>query len=324
MKRVKRTDLHRVGAIIPEDYDHVFSFNLSHSDSGWPVPSFGINCELDRRIWPSGRAGEGECINGEHDADGRCCVIGLRNHSARFAMHGAPGKCTVCGAAFVYGDVWVHKQSGEHIFIGHDCADKYRLLCDRTAWEREHDKLVRTAAILRVRAQHKEEREAFLAEHPGLADALSIDHPIISDIGARFREFRSLSEKQIALVLKLAAEKKNPPPEEAKVDAPEGRVMVRGVVVAKRVHESNFGDVLKMTVKVTTPKGIWLAWGTVPNSIAWIQPDKGECYRVEPGDEVEFSATLTRGREPHFALFKRPTKARIVTRKALQAQAGAA
>lgn len=50
----------------------------------------------------------------------------------------------------------------------------------------------------------------FLAEHPGLETALATDHYIVRDIAARFQQWGSLSEKQVALVLKLAGEATQP------------------------------------------------------------------------------------------------------------------
>src|ERR1041384_3258964 len=94
----KRTDPHRTGAIVPADYDYVLSYNLSTSEDGVRVPSFRVNCQLDRRVYDA----DGRIVrNGEHDADGRCCVVGL-NGIARvaWAPTGGTGKCSVCGAAY--------------------------------------------------------------------------------------------------------------------------------------------------------------------------------------------------------------------------------
>ena len=77
-----------------------------------------------------------------------------------------------------------------------------------------------------------------------------------------------------------------------------------GVIVSLKEHEGQWGVTTKMTVKVVTAEGVWLAWGTVPAGL--------ECER---GDEVQFDATLEAGRTPEFAFAKRPTKA-SVTKKA--------
>jgi hypothetical protein len=76
-------------------------------------------------------------------------------------------------------------------------------------------------------------------------------------------------------------------------------------VVSCKTYESDFGTSLKMTVKVTTSTGTWLCWGTVPSNL--------DGFNGGPlkGCKIEFTATLVKGREAHFALFKRPTKARV-------------
>jgi hypothetical protein len=258
----KRTDNHRVGAIIPEDYEQVLSYSLATTVDGWPVPSFGVNCELDRRerdvvAYPSA-----------HDADGQCCVVGLRSVAkARFAEHGGTGKCTVCGANFVYGEVWRHKASGEHVNVGHICGRKYGLLADRGDFDVRYDSLVRRTAAQRIAEQNAADFAAFCSERPGLADALAAEHPILKDMAYKLRTYKSLSDKQVAFALKLADEVRNPKPAERHVRAPTGKTVIRGRVVSVKNRDSIYGTVAKMTVKVETPDGTWLAWGTCPSAI---------------------------------------------------------
>ncbi len=44
-----RTDPHRPGAIIATDYEQVLYYSLATTQDGWPIPSIGVNCELDGR-----------------------------------------------------------------------------------------------------------------------------------------------------------------------------------------------------------------------------------------------------------------------------------
>jgi len=299
----KRTDPHRPGAIIPADYEYVFSFNCVTSMDGWPVPAFRINCELDNRTFDA----DGKILkNGEHAPDGRCCVIGLRMVAReKFAAHGGPGKCTVCGAHYVYGDCWRHTPTGEIVFLGHDCADKYSLLADRSEAELAAARAKDATAKAILAAQSKKERAEFLANHPGLAAALerASEHHILADLAAKFRQYRVLSDKQIALVQKLVHELDNPQVAEVNVPAPTGKVTFRGVVVSSKVQEGAWGNSLKITVKVTTPEGVWLAWGTEPTGIV---SELGRHTDRKKGYEVELTATLKAGRDPHFAIMSRP------------------
>lgn len=293
----KRTDIHRPGAIIPADYTYVFSFNLSTTSDGWPVPSFGINCELDRRVYNEKR----EIVkNGEHDANGRCCIIGLRN--AGFNIVGAPGKCGVCGVNFVYGDVWEHKD-GDMLIVGHICADKYALLVNRSAWELEHDRRVAASARVCQAAANEEKRAAFLAENPGLADAFERRerHYILGDLYHKFLKYCDLSPKQVALALKIVAELTAPKAEEKHVPAPVGgRVTFEGEVVSIKSQPGYaYGTTdIKMLVKVPTPEGCWVCWSTVPSAIM---------SDVQKGSRVRVTATLQAGKDAHFCFGKRPS-----------------
>lgn len=298
----KRTDIHRKGAIIPGAYRHVLSYNGATTQDGWPVPSYGINCELDRRQYDK----DGKLVkNGEHDPDGRCCVIGLLHVAkVKFAEHGSTGQCTACGAAFVYGEVWEHIETSEHIHVGHICGQKYGLMADRSEFELRAGRARQAAAVQLKKVMNAERRAAFLADHPGLEEALKAEHHIIRDIAARFVEWCSLSDKQVALVMKIARELATPKPEEQHVDAPIGRATFRGIVVSVRVEEGYYGSVTKMVVKVTEKGGTWLAWGTMPASLCW---DKDGRWQEVRGAEVEITATLTRSdRDAHFAFAKRP------------------
>lgn len=279
-----RTDIHRPSQIIPSEYEYVFSYALASTDNGFPVPSQNIRCEGDH-----------------HAEDGTCCVIGLRTVHPAQMVAVSPGRCTVCGTPHIYGDVWQHTPTGEYIAIGHVCAGKYSLLADRTDWELQITRARRNAAVQAERARKADQRTTFLAEHPGLEEALAYEHHITADIAARFTATAHLSEKQIALVLKLAREGKERAerPEEKHVPAPTGRTTFRGRVVSWKLHESDWGTVARITVKVETPDGVWLAWGTCPSAL----------YDTENGVRgalVEITATLTRGNDEHFAFMKRP------------------
>ena len=301
----QRTDIHRKGAIIPGNYDYVLSYDLPTTSGGWPIPGFGINCELDR----AERGLKGEIIRkGVHKADGKCCLVGLRTIAkVKWAEFGGTGRCTACGASYVYGEVWKHKETNEHIHVGHICAEKYGLLRDDSEFELAYKRHVQATAVYLQRKRNDEERERFLEAHPGLKEVLQVEHRIIQDIASRFVQYRSLSEKQIALVFKLADEVRNPKPsgpeepEEHKVPAPEGRQAFEGEIVSAKYQDGYYGEELKITVKVRTPEGVWLAWGTCPSAFRGVTGGRLK------GRKVCITGTLTRSdRDEHFAFFKRP------------------
>jgi hypothetical protein len=298
---MSRTDIHRESRLIPANYEHVFSYNLSSTYDNWPVPSYKVNCELDGRHKDPET---GEVVNGKHSPDLNCCIVGLNKKGVKWADHGTTGNCTACGAHFIYGDVWYHASTGEYIHTGHICADKMGMLADRSAYEMERNRLRRAAITALQKEKNAEEREAFLAEHPGLKEALEIDHYIIRDIKSRFVQWRNLSEKQIALVFKIADEANNPKPEEIKVPAKilDGRQVIEGEVVSVKGYDSPYGYTEKMLVKIKEPEGHWLTWGSVPSALS----------SIDKGSMIRFTAKLEQGDEEHFTRFSRPTKSEVI------------
>lgn len=313
----KRTDVHRAGAIVPADYDYVMSYSLPTAADGVMMPAYNVNCIRDKGYWPVDALGKRSStfVEGTHGDTGRCCLVGLGSIAkVDFADHGGTGSCSICGAHFVYGDVWVHKATKEHIHVGHTCSDKYSMLADRSAFELERGRAMAAAAVAIVREEKREAREAFLCAHDNLEADLQVEHRIIADIRERFVKTATLSEKQVALVRKLAHEVRNPKPAEVHVPAPQGRVTFEGTVVSMKVAESYYGDTLKLVVKMTTEQGTWLCYVTKPATWAFPEGWDTRNANVERGDVVELTATLKPGRDPHFAIGKRPTCARLVSR----------
>lgn len=303
-KRTKRTDVHRPGAIVPVHYEFVLHYSMPSSEGGFPVPGFGINCELDHA-----QMGEGGVRQlGAHHPDGGCCVVALRG---RFVATGGTGQCSVCSTHFVNGEVWQHVPTGEFIHIGCNCAHKYGLLADRSAHELALGRIKAAAGAALARQRNAEERTAFLAEHPGLEAALTRggEHPILADLEGKFQRDRALSVKQVALALKIAHELDHPRAEDVRVDAPTGKQTFEGRVISVKSQENAFGTTLRMTVKITTPAGSWLAWGTAPAGLLDATVNHAGALRGVKGSAgtlVRVTATLQPGRERGFALMKRP------------------
>lgn len=271
-----RTDIHRPGAIVPSNYSWIEVYDIGGSDPRYDPP---------------------------HGID-RVRKIEAETTAAKF---GAIGRCGVCGAAFRYGALWLHQPTGELVHMGRECAAKYALVAQSPEFD-AHLEAVKRNRKARIEAERRRiRREAYLeSAATEVAAALQMDHPILRDMLEKVGRY-DLSEKQIQFALKLAEQMRNPPPpkpEEKHVNAPEGRATFRGTVVGLKVHESFYGDVMKMTVKVADGDGVWLAWGTIPRGL-----------QVNRGDVVELKATLTRSDDKaHFAFFKRPTNATIVGR----------
>lgn len=232
------------------------------------------------------------------------------------------GKCDVCGANFKAGAMFYHLPTEEFITMGHDCASKYQIQAD---WsdidlQAERHRIAKKAAATAI--ANRERKECFLTANPELRELVTYVETIqtttfqgdgnvqnrvylFRDIVGKFHRNGTLSPAQIDLLKTLYAHFTAPPKvyEEIKTPAPIGRQTFQGKVISIKVVESDFGFVTKIVMKITTPEGIWTAWGTLPGNL-----DADEVL----GRMVQLTGTLTLGREPSFAFFKRPSKASII------------
>lgn len=304
-----RLDVHRPGAIIPAHYNCVTTYLLPSGGSGGPVP--GWNHDYARRILSEG-------------------VLGARFQHADGTPSGL-GKCDVCGAYFIEGAIFRHEPTKTLINMGHNCADKYEMMANWSEAELQAKRLKEAAARVIQAKLNAERRARYLEGKPAIAAAFQVGEAIwlqahnantempraagiLRDMHERLLRYQAMTPKQEELAMKLAEQLRNPPPkkeEEAKVPAPEGRLTFEGEIVGLKSQEYGWTTTLKMTVKVTTPEGIWLAWGTAPDGLGdKVKGEDGTEYvHAVPlrGRHVKVTGTLTRSdRDPAFAFFKRP------------------
>lgn len=153
------------------------------------------------------------------------------------------------------------------------------------------------------------EQEQFLSKHPGLKQALQQPHPTIQDIARRLERYGSLSDKQVAFVLRLAAQGTEVHVPVSLPANPEERVTFTGTLVSAK--HNNFGRAV-MTVRVPAEGGTWLAYGTCPQPFLDTVPcGKDGRFAMVRGAKVEVTARLKPGRDEYFALMQRPS-ARVV------------
>jgi hypothetical protein len=291
MAREKRTDIHRPGAIVPSAYGYLLSYDMG----GPNEPAWNLDA-----------------------------VRAMRAAHPEAPVFGACGKCGVCGASYRYGDLWKH-ENGDLLHIGHDCADKYEMLANRPEFNAQLEVLKRGRAARIAAEKNKRARANFDALYPGVSEAIEANvdaHPILRDLLFKLNRYHSLSHAQVGLAQKLvreAGERSRGRAErdgEAKVSAPisDERIKFQGTIVAKKNVDSMYGPQVKIGVKVTTPAGYWMAWGTCPSQL--LDTDGG----VAVGDQVELTAKLAPGNEAHFAFMNRP-HGRIVRKAEARASA---
>lgn len=252
----------------------------------------------------------------------RCVGLTVMKYQACRDAPVQPGSsCDFCGTGIMNVFFIQGVDNGPQFKVGIDCVHKTHDTALRAAVAAEAKKY--RAAEARKASEGREkirqeaasvERVAFLAANPGLEDALACGHEICTDLTVKLARYGSLSSAQTELAFKLYSEKLAPAlRSEVNGTAPTGpRQTIRGRIVSVKSYDSAYGTSTKMTVKVVEQRAdanhVWLCWGTIPSTI------EGREYGVDlRGHEIEFSASLKAGREPHFALFSRPTKARLTS-----------
>lgn len=222
---------------------------------------------------------------------------------------GSSSQCGHCGAHLRYAALMVREDVKEFIFVGEDCLDNRFDSLTKDEFQR-----LRKAAALNADRVRKSDRVAKVyADNPGLEQALATDHYIVSDIRFRLQARGEISEKQVALVFKIAQQEAERAQRIADrqaeaaalaasgVRVPIGRGRVEGTILSVRGQEGAYG--FQMKVLVQSNEG-WKVWGTLPRSL-WDD--------AEVGAHIEFKATLTRSDDdPVFGFFKRPTNAALV------------
>lgn len=279
-----RTDVHSPLNLVTEDYEYLWSFDSQ-------APGFLVN--VDMEWWHS-------ITNFAPEMEDRSTL-----------------QCHHCGARLRYVALLRHLPTGYAIAVGETClenrfeqatADFHRM---RKAAEldRKAHRIVTAANECLSRIEDAEIVKA-LQKNADLSDFVGLDSYAvctIGDISRKLWTYGDISERQASFVGRLIQQGKDREVRQAEMDAevkvpaPEGRVSFEGVVVSRRWKDSDFGGSFKLTVKMTTPAGVWLAWVS--------EPSKSECER---GDIVSMTATLTRSDNAHFAFGKRPSKFVVV------------
>lgn len=227
-------------------------------------------------------------------------------------------QCQHCGARLRYAALLKHESTKEMLWVGETCLDNRFSGMTKA----QFDHLRKTAMLAREAAAKLAAFNEFLANHPELAPATyarnlvgddsekygtSWATSVITDILSKLRQYGSISEKQIAFVVKLIGEIEEkianytePVPAGP---APRGKQTIEGEIVGYKVVDGYMGgtSTLKMIVLLDNGSKVY---GTSPTSL----------MDANKGSRVQFSATFEapRDEDETFAFFKRPTKAVIV------------
>jgi hypothetical protein len=217
--------------------------------------------------------------------------------------------CTHCGNGNVRYIVAVrHSPTGQNVVFGSDCVA-------RLSFKNQNEF---KAAQVRARAEAGNARMAayaarqkFLAEHPELEAALKeISDPVharnsfAQDIVSKFNLYGGISDRQLECLISSLkrdheyAQRKAAEAQEVKGPVPVGRQEFNCEVISTKVQSSDFGDVLKMLVKLENNSRVWV---TVPSAAA-------AAGSVNRGDKLRIRATVEASKDDlSFGFGKRPT-----------------
>ena len=135
-------------------------------------------------------------------------------------------------------------------------------------------------------------RDAATAVHIGLREG----DPLRRELGDALQSVESLEEDGFE-ALQAAMEALEARTAAAR-PVPTGRLVIEGVVLAKKLQESAYGSTYKLLIE---GEG-WKVWGTEPRSLD-----------AAKGDRVRLTATVEASADdPSFGFYSRPTKAEVL------------
>ena len=317
----KRNDKHAPATIDPALYTYERTVDLKGPE---------ISTEM-RKFNPGAAKAIEDAWQAEYDALIERCKGG--GHTGNFLVKGT---CDHCGSYFIYGAEFRH-ENGEHIVVGHVCADKTLGECDRRTLDRKRAAAARKTTAERVKRETW--AAAYIIEH-NLTDAFSAARRntdswgggVLADMYERLGQYgRPLSEKQSALVAKIVTEMDTPAQTDCDFCGQEGhvakdctnrhavpvtdaRIEINAIIRTCRTEEGQYGTSWKALYE--TVDGFRL-WGTIPNALfdALRENTEGSVdYEKDfRGVAVNFFAKVTRSdRDDTFGFINRPTKASIV------------
>lgn len=219
-------------------------------------------------------------------------------------------KCGHCGNGNVrYIVACLHKPSGQNVVFGDICVDRLSFP-NRSEFKAAQVRARAEAGHARLRIYAA--RQKFLSENPEIVAAIEdLSNPaneavhkrndFARDILAKLNQYGEMSPRQAECFISSIkrdheyAAKKAAEAQEVKGEFPRGRVEFNCEVLSTRVQESQFGEQIKMLVKMEDNNKVWL---TVPAACAG---------SAERGAKLRLKATLEVSKDdPHFGFGKRP------------------
>lgn len=280
-----RTDIHRPGAIRPQEYRYVGIWR----DGNW------TRCGVDVAGYVGWVERERQRILDDMQASG-----------GAWAQHRHGGTCQCCGARAAYLGVFHHTTSNEYIRIGERCMEKMDM------GEPKAFRAARASVSNAIKLITKKRRAQKLLASANLQEAWDMfatesarqsqEEELVKSIVRSVVNYGSLTEKQQSFLSSLLYKIRHRDEilrqrsiEKALAEpCPEGRLIVSGIVLSTKVTENIYGPVRKMLVRVDAG---YTLWGSIPTGID-----------AERGVRVTFKATIKPSeKDSKHGFFSRPT-----------------
>lgn len=240
---------------------------------------------------------------------------------------GYGAQCQHCGAHLRYAALLKHEATKEMLWVGETCLDNRFSGMTKA----QFDHLRKTAMLARDAVVKLAAFNEFLANHPEIVPATYVYNmvfledqqefghekygtgwatSVIADILSKLRQYGSISDKQIAFVVKLITEVEekinNYVEPIAAGPAPRGKQTVEGTIVGFKSAEGYMPGTTVTKMMIQFENGS-KAYGTCPASLEMDQA-------VNKGTRVQFSANFEAPRDgaEDMAFFKRPIKAVVL------------
>ena len=222
----------------------------------------------------------------EVDSAEKVYIDGLESTIIDYSHNGC--NCNHCGARMKYIILVRNLESNSIHIVGRDCGDTI------AQFGKYANRLSDKSALAMKIAKNKIERNKILSKYEGLKEAFEVkNNSIITNIRENFVKYNTISEKQVALVMKLATQQIEINNTAKAIDFTKLENTTLEVVSLKK-QDSQYGEVTKILLK--SDEGYKL-YGNLPSS----------SDNVNSGDKVVFSCnniTISSG-DKFFGFFSR-------------------
>lgn len=204
--------------------------------------------------------------------------------------------CNCCNRVIKYVAVGLNEATQTYHAIGRNCAEIFQY---SPSVKKNLDKMEKKTLLAKKRVLNAKKVQAIYDKHEGLEEALKTDNNIVQDIRSRVIQYHNISDKQVALVMKIAKQdaefKAQREAELADASPIDFKTIADKVltIVSIKPKEGFYGTQNKVLLKAEEG---WKLYGNIPMNTEF-----------KAGDSILFSCnTITKSdKDEYFGFFKR-------------------